>query len=391
MCIFTNMKLVSANYVYPVCSSPIKNGVVQFDNSGKILAVLNPDVDNINWDNIEKHQGVICPGFVNTHCHLELSYLKNKITEQTLLHGFVNELMRVRENFSNEERLLAIQKADEEMYLNGVVAVGDICNGDSTLIQKQLSKIKYHTFVEVFGLNTSDAEDILNRAKELTNKFSCSSITPHAPYSLSPKLMTLVNQERDSMMTIHNQETPSENELFKNGSGALFNQLSKFSEEIKTWQPTEKTSLQSYLTGFSKQKRVLLVHNTFTNKSDIDFAKNYSKNIYWCFCPNANQYIENTQPNYSLFLDEKCTIGTDSLASNWSLSILDELKTISNKNDKINLETLLKWGTINGAEFLGVDKQLGSLEVGKAPGLNLITHIKNNQLTNKSDVLRIDA
>ncbi|HRP60104.1 MAG TPA: amidohydrolase family protein, partial [Vicingus sp.] len=83
------------------------------------------------------------------------------------------------------------------------------------------------------------------------------------------------------------------------------------------------------------------------------------------------QYIEGRQPNYHLFLNEKCTIGTDSLASNWSLSILDELKTISNNSPNIELEKLIKWATINGAEFLGIDNQYGSIEKGKKPGINL--------------------
>lgn len=385
------MKFISADYVYPIATSPIKNGVVQIDGSGKIIALLNPEVDQINWENVEKHQGIICPGFVNTHCHLELSYLKGKVAENTQLHGFVSELMAVRDGYSDEERLAAIKKADEEMYNNGIVAVGDISNGASTFHQKEQSKIKYHTFVEVFGLDKKDGENIFNRAKLLQQKFNNASITPHAPYSLSSQLKNLVNQEDDNLMTIHNQETASENELFKKGSGALFNQLSKFSEEIKTWQPTGKNSLPSYLTSFSKHKRILLVHNTFTDKNDIDFAKNYSNNIYWCFCPNANQYIENSQPNYELFLDEKCTIGTDSLASNWSLSVLDELKTIQKKNSAIALEKLLKWATLNGATFLGFDNELGSIIVGKRPGLNLITHIKNHQLTNKSEIVKIDA
>jgi len=388
------MKFISADYVYPIETSPIKNGVVQIDGSGKIIALLNPEVDQINWENVEKHEGVICPGFVNTHCHLELSYLKGKVAENTQLHGFVSELMAIRDGFSDEERLAAIKKADEEMYNNGIVAVGDISNGASTFHQKEQSKIKYHTFVEVFGLDPNDVELIKTRIEWLKRHYynkNRMTTTPHAPYSLSPQLQTFVNNENNGLITIHNQETASENELFKKGSGALFNQLSNFSEEIKTWQPTGENSLPSYLTSFSKQKRILLVHNTFTDKSDIDFAKNYSNNIYWCFCPNANQYIENTQPNYELFLDEKCTIGTDSLASNWSLSVLDELKTIHKKNSVITLEKLLKWATLNGAMFLGFDDKLGSIIVGKRPGLNLITHIKSNQLTNKSEVVKIDV
>ena len=89
-----------------------------------------------------------------------------------------------------------------------------------------------------------------------------------------------------------------------------------------------------------------------------------------------------------MFLDQKCTIGTESLGSNWSLSVLDELKTITSKESSIGLEKLIKWATFNGAEFLGFD-DLGSIEKGKTPGLNLINNIdlENMSLTEASQVI----
>ncbi len=386
--------IVTADYIFTGNNSLIKNGIVITDKHGKIEAVIDPSKQEKPAGKIIKHKGIICPGFINTHCHLELSYLKGKVAENTQLSGFVDELMTVRDNFSVEERLLAVNNADEEMYNNGIVAVGDISNGSSTFQQKKQSKIKYHTFIEVFGLNSLEAKNIYERTKQLKQSYFSTnhiSITPHAPYSLSNSLKELINQEHNELMTIHNQETESENELFKSGSGALFNQISKFSEEIKNWQPTGKNSLPSYLASYNRNQRVLLVHNTFTNQLDIDFAKNLSDKIYWCFCPNANLYIEGTQPDYSLFLDEKCTIGTDSLASNWSLSVLDELKTIQQKNEKIGLEKLLKWATINGAKFLGFDNEFGSLDVGKTPGINLIENVdlEKVKLTDNTKVSKL--
>jgi cytosine/adenosine deaminase-related metal-dependent hydrolase len=385
------MKLISADYIFPITSAPIKNGVISINTKGEILAVLNPELTEIKWELVERYEGIICPGFINTHCHLELSYLKGKVAEQTQLHGFVGELMSIRDSFTDKERLLAIKQADEEMYKNGIVAVGDISNGASTFQQKQNSKINYHTFVEVFGLN-NDAQDIITRAENLKKEYFNAhniSITAHAPYSMSAKLKQLVNKQQSNLLTIHNQETASENELFKKGSGDLFDQLSRFSEAIKDWEPTNKNSLPSYLPDFSSNKKTLLVHNTFTEQSDIDFVNNYSENIYWCFCPNANLYIENKLPNFNLFLNEKCTIGTDSLASNWSLSVLDELKVIHQNNTNIGLEKLLKWATLNGAEFLGFDKKLGSLEIGKTPGLNLITEVSDLNLNSKSTIKKL--
>jgi cytosine/adenosine deaminase-related metal-dependent hydrolase len=99
-----------------------------------------------------------------------------------------------------------------------------------------------------------------------------------------------------------------------------------------------------------------------------------SPNIYWATCPNANLYIENRLPNYRHFLDTgaKVCIGTDSLTSNWQLSVLEEMKTIARFQSYVNFETLLRWATLNGAEALGFEQELGSIEVGKTPGLNLL-------------------
>ena len=385
------MKKVSANYIFPGNSAPIKNGVVVINSNGEILDLLNPEADKINWDTVEIHEGVICPGFVNTHCHLELSHLKGKLAENTQLDGFVKEIMSIRDHFTDEERKEAISKAEKEMLRNGIVAIGDIANGNSTFNQKEKSTLKYHTFLEVFSLDPNAVEEIIDRTSSLKKEYFNSnriSITPHAPYSMSEKLVEKVNAISRGIITIHNQETASENELFSAKSGKLYNQLVSINALIKDWTPTCKNSLPSYLTNYDSSKKTLLVHNTFTNKEDVEFANNYSENIYWCFCPNANQYIEGKQPDYTLFLNEKCTIGTDSLASNWSLSILDELKTIAEKDPSIPLDLLIKWATFNGAEFLGFE-ELGVIEKGTSPGLNLISEVKNLKLTKESTVKKI--
>ena len=381
---------ITADYIFTGKGTPIKNGVVIVDDNGKIEAIIDPLKQEKPTGEIIKHKGIICPGFVNTHCHLELSYLKGKINEGTQLHGFVEQLMAIREKATEQERWTSIQLAEQEMVNNGIVAVGDISNGNTSFYQKEKKHLKYHTFVEVFGLEEKDAQQIMDRANSLAkNYFRATriSVTPHAPYSMSKNLMDMVAKQSTELFTIHNQETAGENELFETATGKLYEQLAKFSTAINNWEPTGKTSLTSYLDKLPKNKRILLVHNIYTTKEDIIFARLFSNNIYWCFCPNANQYIEAKQPDYSLFTNEKCTIGTDSLASNWGLSILDELKTISKKNPFIPLEKLIQWATFNGAEFLGFD-ELGSIAVGKTPGLNLIENLdlENLQLTEESKI-----
>ena len=370
------MKKISATYIFPGSSAPIKKGVIVVGDNGEILDLLDPLQHKINWEEVEQHQGIICPGFINTHCHLELSYLKGKITERQQLVGFIKELVTVRENFTEDERKIAIEKAEQEMITNGIVAVGDISNDDTSFFQKAKKSMKYYTFLEVFGTNTAIADTVIEDAKKLKSKYfnKCVSIVPHAPYSMSSLLVEKVAELKEEIISIHNQETEGENTLIEKATGELLALMQKFAPEMNAFKATGKSSLLSYLPHYFGSERILLVHNTFTKKEDVEFTRTAPIAVFWCFCPNANEYIEGKQPNYELFLNEKCTIGTDSLASNWSLSILDELKTISQKNPNIPLETLIKWATFNGAQFLGFD-DLGSIAKGKSPGLNLIVNV----------------
>jgi len=147
--------------------------------------------------------------------------------------------------------------------------------------------------------------------------------------------------------------------------------------DIEFFKPMGKSSLQSFLPYLNNQ-RTLLVHNTVSNNEDIDFTKETNLNLYWCLCPNANLYIEDKLPDTDLLINEnvKLTLGTDSLASNHQLNILAEMKTLQHAKN-ISFEKLLSWATINGADFLGIEKDFGTIEVGKTPGLNLI-QLSNN-------------
>jgi cytosine/adenosine deaminase-related metal-dependent hydrolase len=142
------------------------------------------------------------------------------------------------------------------------------------------------------------------------------------------------------------------------------------------------------LPQLSKKVNTLLVHNTFSNKADIDFAQKEHQKLYWCLCPNANLYIENALPNVEVLKEEsvKITLGTDSLASNHQLNILSEMQTLQ-EHKNVSFEELLKWATLNGAEFLEIESQYGSLEIGKKPGVVLISNAENGIL-NKETILK---
>ena len=376
------MRKISATYIHPISQSILSDHVIILSDFGKILA-LEP-IQNHDPKTIEQYQGVIIPGFINTHCHLELSHLLGKLDTGTTLLPFIKNV--VGQRATTEEIIqTAIRRAIREMHDAGIVAVGDICNVIDTFEQKEKDTLRYYTFVECFDfLQDQKAHTEYAKYKVVYdqaphsggNKRSC---VPHAPYSVSQALFELIhacNQDEEQLtISIHNQETLPENELFLKGTGGFIDFYAQFGISLDQFKATKKTAIHYALKHMNPRHRTLFVHNTLTTGADIAAAHAWSEQVYWATCPNANLYIENRLPNYQAFIDQGATltIGTDSLTSNWQLSILEEIKTIAKYQSYVSFDQLLTWATLNGAKALGFDDYLGSIEVGKVCGLNLLS------------------
>jgi cytosine/adenosine deaminase-related metal-dependent hydrolase len=391
----TKMKKISADSIFPVTTTPIPNGILILDENNTITDLINPGLINYSVQDVERFDGFICPGFINTHCHLELSYLKGKIPIRSGLHNFIMAMQKSKIN--DFDRITeALEIADKEMMDNGIVAAGDISNSNHSFLLKKKSKIAYHTFIEIFGSLPDQAAPIFAKALKLSEEYhelDTVSIVPHSPYSVSKVLFNYIKElavETNSLLCMHNQENEDENVFFRSGKGAIDERWKLLGLENNTFKTTGHNSLKSVANFLPKRNPILLVHNTVSKDADIAFAKEYFTDPWWCFCPNSNLYIENELPDYKLFLNNEThiTIGTDSLASNPSLSILEELKTIQNHLPSVDLNSLLKWGTYNGAAFLRMNNKFGSLEKNKKPGINLINNIDpiNLKLTSTSSV-----
>lgn len=352
------------------------NVVLITQEDGTVEAIVTAEEAG---DEIQQSAGILTPGFINAHCHTELSHMKGLIPEGTGLIDFVFKIVAQR-NFEESQIIDAIELSEKEMLQNGIVAVGDICNTTHSIQQKTQSKLNWYNFIEVSGWLPQFAEKRFEQMKTIFNQFSMlnaqCSLVPHAPYSVSEKLWALMQDEfAIKTISIHNQETAAEDELFKYGTGDFNRMYSLMNIQNTDFEPTGKSSVQSYYSKLSKAKNTILVHNTFTTQEDIEFIKNslftIANSPYFCLCPNANLYIENTLPNIEMLRSNTTNIvlGTDSLASNHSLSIAAEIQTIRSNFPAIPLAEILQWATLNGAKALQMDATLGSFEKGKQPGI----------------------
>ncbi len=288
----------------------------------------------------------------------------------------------------------------KNMIDSGIVAVGDISNTTDSFAQKRNENLYYYTFVEYFDLfQENNTQNILQQYDAVYNALTETaknkkSKVPHAPYSVSRKLFEMLKQDQQAeTISIHNQETLPENELFLSKTGDFISFYNRIGCDSRDIPKLEKPSIYYALEYLQKENRNLFVHNTLTTKEDIENAhlQLSKEKVFWATCPNANLYIENCLPNYKNFIETNAQvcIGTDSLTSNWQLSILEEMKTILKYQSYVDFETVLTWATINGAKALGFADSLGTVEIGKTPGLVLIKKMEDGKLTNQSKSKKI--
>ncbi|MDQ3110036.1 MAG: amidohydrolase family protein, partial [Bacteroidota bacterium] len=218
------MRFLTAEYIFSAHTGFIKKGILVIDGNGVVQDLIDPEKAE-KVPVAEKFDGILCPGFINAHCHLELSHLKGHIQKQSGFVEFAKELLTKRGTFSHDEMSAAIEKAENEMLENGIVAVGDISNTSDSFAQKGKGNIQYHTFIEVLALNPTMAEKVAASGIELMRSApKPNSLSPHAPYSVSPELLEIIgnsSHDENVPLTIHNQESLGESEFFTKRSGPM--------------------------------------------------------------------------------------------------------------------------------------------------------------------------
>jgi len=371
------MRRLAAHFIFTNNGPPLRMGIITAGDDGTIINVEDTEGSLKESEPAEFYNGIIIPGFVNCHCHLELSHLKGNIAKRTGLGGFLAELQQIRKS-SPETIISAASEADSAMYDEGIVLCADICNNSLTFSIKKNSKISYLNLLEVFATDPGQAETRINEVVKLSEESERQglpfSIVPHTVYAVSLPLFRLIKERTaDNRVTsIHFMETEGEEAFVKEHSGPLMETFRK-AGLVADKLLTPGSCVSAILDEVTPSGSLILVHNTFAERDTVNRV-NQRGNVYWCLCPNANLYIENRMPPATMLAGEGCDIvtGTDSLASNESLSILSELMTIQEHFPSIGLTDLISWATINGARALGQEEKYGKIEPGKKPGLLLL-------------------
>lgn len=394
------MKRIAATYLYPLTGfEPVRNGFVEYEEDGTILRTgvcEDPAA--------EEHfvEGALIPGFVNTHCHIELSYMWKLFRRGTGMAGFIDQINALRDTASLEEKLSDIQTWMDRLWQRGVSAMADISNCADSFAIKAASPMYTRTFLEVFGTEPEDCPAVIRSVKVLqAEALACgldAAPTPHACYTMSPQLLTAASAEglASGFLSYHSEETPQEEEMLRSGSGPMWE--NRVRAGMSTPPVTGTSSLLYFLDRLQQahpapfDEHILLVHEVCMDQEGIDAVKAAMNHPFIALCPLSNLYIHDALPPVELLRANgmKLTVGTDSLSSNDDLNPVMELFCLQENFPQVPLGELLTWACRNGAEFLGKERELGTLEPGKRPGLALIDHLgADGRLTTASASYRI--
>lgn len=361
---------IAAHYIYTP-SGFLKDGVITVDGEGVITGIAEGSrLDSMCG--VEFYSGIIIPGMVNAHTHLELSYMKGAVPAGCGFVGFARGMRENRSKCSIEQMHASAEYYDARMWSEGVQAVADVSNSVLTKDIKKTSRIEYHTFAEVYGLNTSSLEHVKELVREFRSEGLAVSVTPHSAYSLNEDVFGAAVKEDSAgeyPLSVHFMESEGEKLLFE-GNGEMCEWYAECGFRTD-FAGKYASPAQRVISHIPAARKVISVHNTYVCPQEIAALKKYfGDNIIWALCPRSNEYITGRLPDPDMFSvsGADITVGTDSLASNRDLSLMEELKMFKG----VPLERMLRWVTVNGAKALGMEDRIGTLEEGKTPGIVLL-------------------
>ena len=373
---------ITAEFVYTLDAEPIRNGFVEYDEmDGRIVAAGQCAEDEA------VSPGALVPGFVNAHCHIELSHLHKKFRKGTGMAGFIDQINELRDWAGRETKAQLTKEWMDKMWEDGVAAMADISNDDSSFDIKAHHQLYTRTFLEVFGSEPEMCEGVMNDVNQLQIIADAAGIdaapTPHSCYTMSPQLLSASAARglESGYLSYHSQESQEEEDLLMSGSGAMYENRKR--SGMSTPPVTGESSLKYFLDRLAAVKpapydeHILLVHNVCLQQSDIDALKKVMKHPYFAICPLSNIFIHNSLPPIGLMRDNGLDIalGTDSLSSNDDLDMMKELVCLRANFPEVPMQELFTWACLNGARFLGKEAELGSLTPGKRPGIVRVSDI----------------
>jgi cytosine/adenosine deaminase-related metal-dependent hydrolase len=378
-----------ARWVIPVDRPPIEGGVVTI--AGRRIVEIGRNASSQPPRDLG--DVALLPGFVNAHTHLEFSLLERPLGSPGM--AFPDWIRLVVERRRQEAKSLMVETDGfqrfrrraataglAEMRASGSVALADVATPGWPRECFPADDLDVTIFLELLGLDSQREEGLLAMASSFVLDLQDAAgglrpgISPHAPYTVSPKLVEracqLSNSER-CPVAMHLAESRDELELLAHHAGPLVEMLNSLSAWHAAAVPRGKRPLD-YLRLLATAHRALVIHGNYLAQDEIDFLAVHRQRMSVVYCPRTHAYFGHKPYPLTEMLTAgvRVAIGTDSRASNPDLRLLEELRHTAQHHPAVSPDDILRMGTLSAAEALCIADKYGSITVGKSAALTVV-------------------
>ena len=369
---------VRGRWIFPVAGDPLSGGAVEIAADGRVVALhRHPPSEAHDLGDV-----AIIPGLINAHTHLEFSELSAPLQPSEPFSNWLRALLAYRRSRGDAKRAILTGLAESRRI--GTIALGDIDTRGQPDQYSDARPVGVTAFRELLGLDPATVALQLGTAAEFLDHARgpehgeggvVRGLSPHAPYSVHPRLLdgiVSLATSRQFPVAIHLAETRAELELLATGTGELVDLLT----EAGIWQgalyPSGTTPLD-FLRRLEGLPRVVIAHGNYLGDAEINFLAG-RHNLAVAYCPRTHSFFGHEHHPWRELAARGglVAIGTDGRCSNPDLSIWQEMQFLRGKFPDYSAAELLRMGTINGAKALGRDSRLGTIEPAKAPGLAVV-------------------
>ncbi len=375
---------IQARYVYPVEGPPIENGSLTIDQ-GRIgwVGEASERPGDMDLGNV-----AIVPGFVNAHTHLELEKLTgNGHSRDVDEVAWLRRVVEQKRAGTDASKRLAVGRNLEASLVAGTTFLADTTTAGLSWDQVAQAPLRAVVFAETIGLKrergleTSQAAwQWLSSIRPEAQVAACArpGLSPHAPYSTSGWLYHKAAASRMPLST-HLAEMPEELRLLKHRDGPLRRFLEDLDAWDDDWEPIGPRPADYVRKGELRNADWLIAHGTYFEPGDFwqfrPEAAPDGHRVAVAFCPRTHARFGHAPHPYRSLLERGAIVcmGTDSLASSPSLSILDEVRFLHRQDQSLSGELLLTMATLFGAWALRAETTTGSLKPGKSADLAIVS------------------
>jgi cytosine/adenosine deaminase-related metal-dependent hydrolase len=363
-----------AKYILAEPDLILQNGAVHVSDHGRISRVERWTGSEalghnqiVDWGN-----AAIMPGFINCHAHLELTYLRGQIPRFTSFTDWLSQLVAKRRDRSPVQHLDSTLAGAEMALSSGTVLVGDISASGVSWRALKTTKLRKVVFAESLSLSAQKVLEALRAVEERVTEMEVDQllapgVSPHSPYSVSPQLYQAVARlarDKNLPLATHVAETRGELQFLQDGTGEFHEFLTRFDALPPDWVPPRLPPV-AYLAALGVLDRpALLVHcNYLDRESLLPILSSRSSVVY---CPRSHAFFGHEEHPVRQLLDSgvNVALGTDSLASNSTLSLLDEMRFLFSTRKDLKCSEILRMATTNGASAMNFGGSLGCLRSG---------------------------